>query len=162
PCRTSVRAGDPQRRQLARAPVARRDFPVALAAGDLRLLCPNGDPCHRAARHRGRLVLSVDDRCARGDDGRGHGADPQCPPAPVAVEDSAECWGELEASGRVLEFEGLRKGWASARDKALAVPKWLLNEPAVWAGVPLLHHQRLVGLVVLAAPDFRRQLDWED
>jgi putative PEP-CTERM system histidine kinase len=26
----------------------------------------------------------------------------------------------------------------------------------------LLHHQRLVGFVVLAAPDFRRQLDWED
>jgi putative PEP-CTERM system histidine kinase len=26
----------------------------------------------------------------------------------------------------------------------------------------LLHHQRLVGLVVLAAPEFRRQLDWED
>jgi putative PEP-CTERM system histidine kinase len=26
----------------------------------------------------------------------------------------------------------------------------------------LLHQQRLVGLVVLAAPDYRRQLDWED
>ena len=42
------------------------------------------------------------------------------------------------------------------------MPKWLLDEPDVWAGIPLLHHQRLVGLVVLAAPDYRRQLDWED
>jgi putative PEP-CTERM system histidine kinase len=29
-------------------------------------------------------------------------------------------------------------------------------------GIPLLHHQRLVGLVILAAPEYRRQLDWED
>jgi len=32
----------------------------------------------------------------------------------------------------------------------------------VWVTIPLLHNQRLVGLVVLAAPDYRRQLDWED
>jgi putative PEP-CTERM system histidine kinase len=28
--------------------------------------------------------------------------------------------------------------------------------------VPLLHQQRLVGLVILAAPEYRRPLDWED
>ena len=79
-----------------------------------------------------------------------------------ALNDCAKFWSELEMAGRVLEFEGLRRGWASTRDKKLPVPRWLLDEPAVWAGVPLLHHQRLVGLVVLAAPDYRRQLDWED
>ncbi|MEA3067587.1 MAG: hypothetical protein QOK41_994, partial [Sphingomonadales bacterium] len=83
-------------------------------------------------------------------------------PGPVAVVVSATVWSELEASGRVLVFEALRRGWASARDKKMAMPQWLLEEPAVWAGIPLLHHQRLVGLVVLAAPDYRRQLDWED
>jgi putative PEP-CTERM system histidine kinase len=83
-------------------------------------------------------------------------------PDPEAFDDSADFWTELEASGRVVEFEGLRHGWASAQDKMLPAPKWLLDEPAVWAGIPLLHHQRLVGLVVLAAPDYRRQLDWED
>ncbi|HEX8838857.1 MAG TPA: XrtA/PEP-CTERM system histidine kinase PrsK, partial [Sphingomicrobium sp.] len=36
------------------------------------------------------------------------------------------------------------------------------DDSAAWAGIPLLHEQRLVGLVVLAAPDYRRQLDWED
>jgi putative PEP-CTERM system histidine kinase len=83
-------------------------------------------------------------------------------PGPDALEDSAEFWGELETSGRVVEFEAVRGGWASAKDKMPAVPAWLLGEQAAWAGIPLLHQQRLVGLVVLAAPDFRRQLDWED
>jgi putative PEP-CTERM system histidine kinase len=32
----------------------------------------------------------------------------------------------------------------------------------VWVGVPLMHQQRLIGLVVLAAPEYRRSLDWED
>jgi putative PEP-CTERM system histidine kinase len=87
---------------------------------------------------------------------------PGSSPIPEAFDDSADFWGDLEASGRILEFEGLRQGWASPRDKALAVPKWLLDDTSAWAGIPLLHHQRLVGLVVLAAPAYRRQLDWED
>jgi putative PEP-CTERM system histidine kinase len=87
---------------------------------------------------------------------------PASSPGPDAFESSAEFWDELESNGRVLEFEGLRRGWASARDKAIRVPKWLLDEPNVWLGIPLVHHQRLVGLVVLAASDYRRQLDWED
>src|SRR6185369_17612387 len=56
----------------------------------------------------------------------------------------------------------LRGGWASAEDRALGVPRWLVDESRAWAAIPLLHQQRLVGLVVLAAPDFQRQLDWED
>ena len=83
-------------------------------------------------------------------------------PAPETGADSQSFWHEVEDSGRVLEFEGLRRGWASAKDRALAAPKWLLDNPAIWVGIPLLHHQRLVGFVVLAAPDYRRQLDWED
>ncbi|HEY7959792.1 MAG TPA: XrtA/PEP-CTERM system histidine kinase PrsK [Sphingomicrobium sp.] len=83
-------------------------------------------------------------------------------PGPDALDDTVDFWSALEASGRVLEFEALRKGWASAREKALEVPLWLLREQSAWAGIPLLHQQRLVGLVVLAAPDYRRQLDWED
>ncbi|MFL6721591.1 MAG: XrtA/PEP-CTERM system histidine kinase PrsK [Sphingomonas sp.] len=83
-------------------------------------------------------------------------------PSPEAFDDAADFWSGLEESGGIIEFEGLRHGWASAAVKALPVPKWLIHEPAVWAGIPLLHHQRLVGLVVLAAPDYRRQLDWED
>jgi putative PEP-CTERM system histidine kinase len=33
---------------------------------------------------------------------------------------------------------------------------------AGWAGVPLLHNDRLVGLVILQHPPVRRPLDWED
>ena len=87
---------------------------------------------------------------------------PGNPPGTDALEESADFWNELEGSGRILEFEGLRHGWASAADKAMAVPQWLLEESIAWAGIPLLHQQRLVGVVVLAAPDYRRQLDWED
>jgi len=83
-------------------------------------------------------------------------------PRPNSFDNTADFWTALEASGGVVEFAALRGGWASAEDKALGVPKWLLDEERAWAGIPLLHHQRLVGLVVLAAPEFRRPLDWED
>jgi putative PEP-CTERM system histidine kinase len=83
-------------------------------------------------------------------------------PAADAFDDAAEFWRQLESHGSVLEFGALRQGWADARDKALPVPNWLIHEPAAWAAIPLLHHQRLVGLIVLAAPEYRRQLDWED
>ena len=43
-----------------------------------------------------------------------------------------------------------------------AIPGPLLDEDHAWTGVPLIHDDRLVGLVLLAAPDYRRALDWED
>jgi putative PEP-CTERM system histidine kinase len=87
---------------------------------------------------------------------------PGSTPGPDAFDDSSRFWAALEERGSVIEFEALRGGWADAETKALPVPQWLLDETPVWAGIPLLHHQRLIGFVVLAAPDFRRQLDWED
>jgi putative PEP-CTERM system histidine kinase len=85
----------------------------------------------------------------------------ESPPA-EALEGFGSFWRAVEIDGRIIEFEGLRQGWASERDKSLVVPEWMLDEPAVWAGIPLIHHQRVVGMVVLAAPEYRRQLDWED
>src|SRR5947209_2179694 len=87
---------------------------------------------------------------------------PGSSPAPEAFGDAADFWSAVEDGGAIIEFEGLRKSWANAANKELAVPTWLLEETGVWAGIPLLHHQRLVGLVVLATPEYRRQLDWED
>jgi putative PEP-CTERM system histidine kinase len=82
---------------------------------------------------------------------------------PVArLEDSRRLWSEIEANGRIVEFEALRRGWATTRDKALHVPEWMIEDQSVWVGVPLLHQQRLVGLVILASPEYRRPLDWED
>jgi putative PEP-CTERM system histidine kinase len=75
---------------------------------------------------------------------------------------SNDFWSDVEGLGRVLEFEALRHGWGSTKDRAVSVPDWLLTETAVWAGVPLIHHGRLVGVVLLARPEYQRPLDWED
>ena len=83
-------------------------------------------------------------------------------PGVEAFEDAGKFWSAIEANGRVIEFEALRRGWAKAEDQALQLPDWLLDDQSAWAGIPLLHVDRLVGLVILAAPEFRRQLDWED
>ena len=87
---------------------------------------------------------------------------PAAAPPADQLENCAAFWAGVEASGRILEFEGLRSGWAKADDKALPTPPWMIADKTVWAGVPLIHNERMVGLVILAAPEFRRALDWED
>jgi len=71
-------------------------------------------------------------------------------------------WLSVGAEGRILDFDALEGGWADARDRELDIPAPLLGEEQAWTGVPLIHDDRLVGLVLLAAPDYRRSLDWED
>jgi putative PEP-CTERM system histidine kinase len=83
-------------------------------------------------------------------------------PSEEALADCAGLWSKIEESGRIVDFELLREGGANARERTLPVPQWMISEPSTWAGVPLLHQQRLVGFVVLAAPEYRRSLDWED
>lgn len=41
-------------------------------------------------------------------------------------------------------------------------PQWLAQGGAAWAGVPLIHNDRLVGLVLIDHPTPRRPMDWED
>lgn len=79
----------------------------------------------------------------------------------VAGEGLDLLWPRI-ADGRVLELDAHRHRWGSAEDLALPVPAWLLDEPSLWVGVPLVHGERPVGLVLLAAPALRRPLDWED
>ena len=38
----------------------------------------------------------------------------------------------------------------------------MMDERQAWAGIPLVHHERLVGIVILARPEYQRPLDWED
>src|SRR5437764_9814048 len=75
---------------------------------------------------------------------------------------AADLWNAVELNGRILELEAIRHGWASAEDKAVPVPACILDEESAWAAVPLIHHERLVGIVLLAAPEYVRPLDWED
>jgi putative PEP-CTERM system histidine kinase len=68
---------------------------------------------------------------------------------------------ELARTGRIVELDGVRNGWSRPEDSQL-VPQWMLDEPDAWVAVPLIHNGRAVGLVLLAAPEYRRPLDWED
>jgi len=61
----------------------------------------------------------------------------------------------------ILDFDEVRAGVDRAGEAAL-VPDWLREEQLAWAGVPLLHGERLVGIVILARPQVARRLDWED
>ena len=80
---------------------------------------------------------------------------------PVASDaDLDALWNELTESAHILEYDGLRQGWSKGPD--LSIPAWMTDNDAIWVGVPLIHDHRMVGLVLLAAPDYRRPLDWED
>jgi putative PEP-CTERM system histidine kinase len=81
---------------------------------------------------------------------------------PTDAEKSSGFWTALESSGRILDLDACRRGIGGHRDRDLPVPNWLAQELRAWTGVPLIHHERLVGLVLLAAPEYRRPLDWED
>jgi putative PEP-CTERM system histidine kinase len=68
----------------------------------------------------------------------------------------------LERTGYVADFPALRGGKVEARGEAVVVPHWIAGLREAWAGVPLVHGEKLVGLVILAAPPVHRRLDWED
>jgi putative PEP-CTERM system histidine kinase len=70
-------------------------------------------------------------------------------------------WRELEQKPLILDIDALRSG-SDQGGMASPLPEWLATDETAWAGVPLIHNDRLVGLVLLAAPDYRRALDWED
>ena len=73
-----------------------------------------------------------------------------------------EFWAELESSGHILELDGLRAGWPRSGKLNAPIPQWIMDERRAWIGIPLIHNERLSGLLLLAAPDYRRGLDWED
>jgi putative PEP-CTERM system histidine kinase len=73
-----------------------------------------------------------------------------------------EFWSALEASGRIIELDALRGGWAKAEDCVALAPQWMLEERRAWVCIPLIHRERLFGILLLASPEYRRALDWED
>ncbi|MEO8454508.1 MAG: XrtA/PEP-CTERM system histidine kinase PrsK [Sphingomicrobium sp.] len=87
---------------------------------------------------------------------------PAANPPGDQLQDSGEFWSALEQSGRILELQALRGGWATVEDKSIPVPPCVLEEEHAWSVIPLIHNERLIGMVVLAAPEYRRPLDWED
>jgi putative PEP-CTERM system histidine kinase len=68
----------------------------------------------------------------------------------------------IEATSHVVDFESIGGGIPTTSGELVAVPEWLAGGDIAWAGVPLLHSDQLVGLVLLEHPLLRRPLDWED
>lgn len=62
-----------------------------------------------------------------------------------------------EREGAIVDLDLERIGGAGT-----FLPEWLVADAKAWAMVPLLHFERLEGLVVLARPTHVRSLDWED
>lgn len=60
----------------------------------------------------------------------------------------------LESQGHVLDL-------GPSSNTASILPAWLAGSGA-WAGIPLLHNDRLTGIVLLDHPTPRRAMDWED
>ncbi|WP_260483492.1 XrtA/PEP-CTERM system histidine kinase PrsK [Sphingomicrobium flavum] len=84
------------------------------------------------------------------------------PPIDAEASQGRDFWNAIAVEGRILELDGLRRGWGEPEDLALPVPQWMLDREEAWVGIPLQHNGLLVGLILLAAPDYRRALDWED
>jgi len=61
----------------------------------------------------------------------------------------------LDRGAVILDFDSMRAS-------GVLLPRWLEVEPSAWAGVPLLHGERVVGVIILARPQVARRLDWED
>jgi putative PEP-CTERM system histidine kinase len=75
---------------------------------------------------------------------------------------SADIASYFLATGRIAEIDAVRSETKSGDDQASAVPQWLIHEPTAWAMVPLVHFNRLSGVVILQRPLIDRTLDWED
>ena len=67
----------------------------------------------------------------------------------------------LESKTFIAELDEIRHA-RHVRPGEARAPAWLLDDPRAWALVPLIHYERLVAVVVLARPEVRRKLDWED
>ncbi len=74
---------------------------------------------------------------------------------------SAACVPFFEKRGFIIDLDEVREGIDHHGEHG-SIPAWMLEEHSAWALVPLLHFDRLVGLVVLGRPQVARKLDWED
>ncbi|KMS59193.1 histidine kinase [Novosphingobium barchaimii LL02] len=73
--------------------------------------------------------------------------------------------GHFERTGYICDLDEVRgsaAGDSSGSEWENDVPRWLIDHPRAWAMIPLVHYERLVGMVVLARPQLARKFDWED
>lgn len=68
----------------------------------------------------------------------------------------------VEATGHIVEFSAIETLRMRVGEAWVPVPRWVAGMDDAWAGIPLIHSARLLGIVVLRHPPVRRPLDWED
>jgi putative PEP-CTERM system histidine kinase len=71
----------------------------------------------------------------------------------------------IERNTRILDGDALRSAVANpagTEEERELAPSWLIEDDTIWAGIPLVHGERLAGLVLLGRPPVDRRLDWED
>jgi len=78
-----------------------------------------------------------------------------------AIAAEYELSGLLEQHCHILDLDEARNG-IDHHGETEQVPNWLIEAEDAWALVPLVHFDRLVGVIVLARPRIERRLDWED
>lgn len=80
-----------------------------------------------------------------------------------AIAMSLQSQAYLERSGYIVDLDEMRRKQVDDKDSGvLDIPAWLKDDARTWAVIPLVHYERLVGVVVLARPQFVRAFDWED
>ena len=67
----------------------------------------------------------------------------------------------IENDGAIVDLDAVRSGKLRPGEEGV-LPAWMVDDPSCWALVPLMHFDRLVGLVLLGRPTEERTLDWED
>lgn len=77
-----------------------------------------------------------------------------------AIAMSAQQMVALEESGWIIELDQERR--SGSENQPVRLPDWMMREGRAWALVPLIHFERLAGVVLLARPLVGRELDWED
>ncbi|MCL9982890.1 MAG: PEP-CTERM system histidine kinase PrsK [Erythrobacter sp.] len=69
--------------------------------------------------------------------------------------------GLVEQHNLIVALDEARGG-TELHGEIAHLPEWLMEAEDIWALVPLIHFERLVGVIVLARPRTPRRLDWED
>lgn len=67
----------------------------------------------------------------------------------------------FEQEHYILDVDDVRAGKDQHGELAM-LPDWIRNQPQAWAVIPLIHFDRITGIVILARPAEPRRLDWED
>ncbi|HEY0113571.1 MAG TPA: XrtA/PEP-CTERM system histidine kinase PrsK [Allosphingosinicella sp.] len=80
---------------------------------------------------------------------------------PLGDPEDAELLPFLERTSHVLDLSSSERRVAD-QGLQVRIPESLRHLPNAWAGIPLIHSDQLVGLVILEYPRVRRPLDWED